>query len=107
MAVEGERLQRGAGDGAPGCGSDSAPPPPLARRGSRSRRGHLGNGNRPAPGYGGRRGTSFPGRRRRFGRARAGGGAEGVASVGGDPGGAAPWVPRRSTPPKCFVNFGK
>lgn len=53
------------GTGALKCRSDSAPPPPLARRRSRSRRGHLGNGDRPAPGYGGRRGTSLRGRRRR------------------------------------------
>lgn len=67
------------GTGAPECRSDSAPPPPLARRRSRSRRGHLGDGDRPAPGYGGWRGTSFPGRRR---RARGWTGGEGRGGEG-------------------------
>lgn len=87
------------GTGAPKCGSDSAPPPPLARRRNRSRRGHLGNGDRPAPGYGGRRGTSLRGRRRLRARQRTGGepakggargtapGAGGVGHGGGGPGG--------------------
>lgn len=58
-------LQPARGTGVLKCRSDSAPPPPLTRRRGRSRCGHLGNGDRPAPGYGGRRGTSLRGRRRR------------------------------------------
>lgn len=58
-------LQPARGTGVLKCRSDSAPPPPLTRRRGRSRCGHLGNGDRPAPGYGARRGTSLRGRRRR------------------------------------------
>lgn len=83
------RRARGA-RGAPGVreGLGSAPAA-LARRGSRSRRGHLGDGGRPAPGYGGRRGTRFRGRRAaRDTLPRAAGGAGHASSGGGRGGGA-------------------
>lgn len=104
------------GIGAPKCGSDSAPPPPLARRRNRSRRGHLGNGDRPEPGYGGRRGTSLLGRRRLRARQRTGaeptkGGARGTApggggvgDLGGGPGGTSePLAPGTAALPRSPV----
>lgn len=78
------------------CGSDSAPPPPSARRRGRSRRGHLGNGDRPAPATAGGEGQALEGGGERAPRQMRGGGPRG-AGRRERPGWPAAWATQTAT----------